>query len=158
MSALNQVKFTDTYHLPLDDKKRITLPFRWRDVGEEKVDVFHGLFDERDNTFTVMPATTFNTLVQNFGVGSTLSPSQITKAKQRLTSNAKQLSLDKNGRISLSVFRDEKNDFLVTAAIGGQVVLLGGGDRFKIMSPAQYEAEQKAVDLPMGQIMEMIGL
>ncbi len=158
MSSFNQVQFTDTYHLPLDDKKRFTLPFRWRDAGEQKIEVYHGLFDERDNTFTVMPAITFNSLVQNFGEGSNLTLGQITKARQRLTSGAKQLSLDKNGRICLSVFRDEKNDFLKTAGVEGQVVLLGGGDRFRILSPAQYDAEQKAVDIPMGQIMDMVGL
>ncbi|MDL5050710.1 hypothetical protein QQ054_32440 [Oscillatoria amoena NRMC-F 0135] len=158
MNALNQVQFTDTYHLPLDDKKRITLPYRWRDAGGQTIDVYHGLFDERDNTFTVMPAATFNEMVRSFGVGSTLTPGQITKARQRLTGNAKHLSLDKNGRICLSVFRDGKNDLITAAGIGGQVVLLGGGDRFRIMSPEQYEAEQKAADMPMGQIMDMIGL
>lgn len=155
MNLISQTQFTSTYPLPLDDKKRLTVPFRWREADGKKIEEFFGLYNKKRNSFVILPAETFNSALAKIAVDTTLSEDQKTRSREGLTAQAVRLVVDKNGRVGISGFQEAD---LKMMGIKSQVVLVGGGDRFRIMSPEQYQKEQTSSDVSIDQVMQMIGL
>ena len=137
-----------TFCHKLDDKNRVTVPSKWRFVGDEN-DAYLA-WPHPQGHIVLYPPAKINELRE---VLKKVPESDVNGQAilRKLFGAAHQLGPDASGRLKLP------DELLKSANIEKEVVLIGLGDRINILSAKDYEKEKlQKVDLM--ELMKGIGL
>jgi MraZ protein len=112
----------------LDGKNRLTIPSAWR--FEEEVELFL-IPSKTSNCLTVMPRAEIERIREK---ARELSGAQRTALLRRIGSQGHQVTLDKNGRLSLP------EEFCKQLKLSGEVTLSGAIETFEIWNSSEWNA------------------
>jgi MraZ protein len=131
IKGLLEQMFLGRYHHTVDEKGRLTVPARFRDLLAAEGAYLTQGFDQNLNVY---PIPIFERISTRINRQSMTDPSS--RVLRRLMfSNAELVSMDKAGRILIPQFlRDEVN-------LDGEAVIVGMGDYFEIWSPEQWSSQ-----------------
>lgn len=122
--------FLGQYRHNLDDKGRLTVPARYRELLEAGAFVLQGF----DRNLMALTAPTFEAMIRQVNQMNMVDP-HTRELKRLLFSTADRIEPDKNGRILLPQFLRE------LAGLETEAVLVGVGDYFEIWAPQAWEAQ-----------------
>ena len=120
--------FLGQYRHNIDDKGRLTIPARFRELLADGGFVTQGF----ERNLMVLATADFETIAKHLNRTSITDPTN-RELKRLLFSTADKLEPDKSGRILLPQFLRE------FAGLEGEVVLVGVGDHFEIWPPDAWE-------------------
>lgn len=122
--------FLGRYHHNIDDKGRLTIPARFRELLVDGAFITKGF----DQNLIVLRPKLFELITQRVNENSITN--QVTRELARmLFSSAERAEPDKNGRILVPQFLRQ------SANLEGEAVLAGVGNYFEIWSPSAWEQE-----------------
>ena len=121
--------FLGQYRHNVDDKGRLTVPARYRELLTEGAYITQGF----DRNLMVLPAPDFEAMARKLRSESSLTNMDNRDLKRLLFSYAEKVQPDGNGRILLPAFLREQHQ------LNGEVVLVGVGDFFEIWSAAEWD-------------------
>jgi MraZ protein len=131
--------FLGEYRHSIDNKDRLTVPVRYRELMEEGAYIMRGL----DRNLMVLTTKAFEAISRSLSEKSFTDP--LTRDLRRLIfGSASRLDIDKAGRILLP-------DFLCNVAnlsSEKDAVLVGQGSYFEIWSTDEWALQQKALEEP----------
>ncbi len=129
--------FLGLYRHNVDNKARLTVPARYRDLLDDGAFLVRGL----DKTLMVMTTKAFEVVSMRLNRMSLTDP-LARSLRRRFMGSASRVEIDKVGRILLPEFLCE------TVGIGceQEVVLVGQGDYFEIWSSEEWALQQKSLD------------
>lgn len=133
LSLMDKVElmFLGQYHHNLDDKGRLTIPARFRDLlAAEGAYVLQGF----DHNLMVLTASTFEAISRRVNRMSITDPTA-RLLKRLIFSTANFVEVDRAGRFLLPQFLRQ------SAALDSEVVIVGAGDFFEIWSPEIWEEQ-----------------
>jgi len=122
--------FLGQYRHTIDEKGRLTIPARFRDLLEQGAYVTQGL----EKNLMVLTADAFEQLARQTN-RSSLTDQTAREFKRLLFSTAERLEPDKNGRILLPQFLRE------FTGLDGEVMLVGVGTHFEIWPTDAWEKQ-----------------
>jgi MraZ protein len=125
--------FLGRYEHNIDEKGRLTIPARFRELLVDGAYVTQGL----DRNLIVLPTASFHDMYENVNTLSMTDPNA-RQFRRLIFSSAVQCEIDRAGRILLPQFLRESIQLQDTAMI------VGVGGHFEIWSPGNW-AEQNAV-------------
>lgn len=128
--------FLGRYHHTVDDKGRLTVPARYRDLmAAEGAYLTHGF----DHNLNVYPIPIFERISTRINQQSMTDPSS--RVLRRLMfSNAELVVMDKAGRILVPQFLREE------IGLDSEAVIVGMGDYFEIWSPPQWVGQSAMME------------
>jgi MraZ protein len=129
--------FLNQYQHCFDDKGRLTIPAKFRDLPESGVVVIQGL----DRNLMVLPPDIFRVISDRLLKMSITDP-DARQLRHIILGNALEVTLDGSGRILLSPNLREYAD------LKDNVVFVGQGDYFEIWSVEQWQLEQAKINDP----------
>jgi MraZ protein len=128
IKGLLEQMFLGRYHHTVDEKGRLTVPARYRDLLAAEGAYLTQGFDQNINVY---PIPIFERISHRVNRLSMTDPSA-RLLRRLMFSNAELVVLDKAGRILVPQFlREELN-------LDGEAVIVGMGDYFEIWSPNQW--------------------
>lgn len=122
--------FLGQYQHTLDNKGRLTIPARYRDLLNDGAYLTQGF----DRNLMVMTVSAFEALSRRVNSMS-ITDSRARLLRRLLFSNGEQVDVDKAGRILIPQFLRQ------SASLDSDAIVVGGGDYFEIWSPGHW-AEQ----------------
>lgn len=122
--------FLGQYQHTLDNKGRLTIPARYRDLLDDGAYLTQGF----DRNLMVMTVSAFEALSRRVNSMS-ITDSRARLLRRLLFSNGEQVDVDKAGRILIPQFLRQ------SASLDSDAIVVGGGDYFEIWSPGHW-AEQ----------------
>ena len=122
--------FLGQYRHTIDEKGRLTIPARFRDLLEQGAYVTQGL----EKNLMVLTADAFEQLARQTN-RSSLTDQTAREFKRLLFSTAERLEPDKNGRILLPQFLRE------FTGLDAEVMLVGVGTHFEIWPTDAWEKQ-----------------
>jgi MraZ protein len=122
--------FLGQYQHTLDNKGRLTIPARYRDLLDDGAYLTQGF----DRNLIVMTASAFETLSRRVKSMS-ITDSKARLLRRLLFSSGERVEVDKAGRILIPQFLRQ------SASLDSEAIVVGGGDYFEIWSPGHW-AEQ----------------
>jgi MraZ protein len=122
--------FLGQYEHTIDDKGRLTIPARYRDLLPDGAYVTQGF----DRNLIVLPPALYEQLSKRISSLSLTEPSA-RLLRRLMFSSAEKVDVDKSGRILIPLFL-RQNASLETAAM-----VVGSGDFFEIWSPAEWAGQ-----------------
>jgi MraZ protein len=129
--------FLGEYRHSIDNKYRLTVPVRFREILSEGAFITRGF----DRNLMVMTPKAFEELVENILNKSITDP--LNRALRRLIiGSSSQLEPDKVGRILIPNFLCQKSGITSDQ----EVVLIGQGNYFEIWSSQEWSIQQKSLD------------
>ncbi len=127
--------FLNQYHHSFDDKGRLTIPAKFRELPVEGAFVVQGL----DRNLMVLPPATFQVLYDHL-MAMNLADPAVRQLRQRMLGNAEKVVPDGSGRILLPQnLRD-------LAELIHDVVFVGQGDHFEIWSAELWQKQQELIN------------
>lgn len=146
-----------TYRHSLDEKKRVTIPARWRNEGhgesDEKTEFFAILAVEDDDlAIHLTPASEMARVREQLQTDPDLDPKARNHVMRQLFAAAFPCPLDKQGRAVLP------EDFCNRLKLKSEVVLCGVGSRIEIRSPEAWDALMPADDEALSTIAKALGI
>jgi MraZ protein len=152
-NAYNSQILAGTYRHTLDEKKRVTIPARWRGVGEEKTEFFAILANEDgDLAIHLTPAAELGRIREEIQADQNLNPKEQSLALRRLFSAAFPCPLDKQGRVVLPV------NFCRKLNLETEAVLCGVGSRIEIRSPQAWDELMPDDDEALYAVAKALGI
>ncbi|MDX2227110.1 MAG: hypothetical protein SFY92_08505 [Verrucomicrobiae bacterium] len=143
------INYTNTFRSSLDEKKRVTVPAKWRQ--EEEQELYCMVHFDNDR-LVLMPVETYEKITAQLESNPQMSHSQRQDMIATFSARCGLLTIDKAGRVSLP---PEK---LSAVGIRRELVMTGGRDRFYVWSPEKHQAEEiRQADLTR-QLSSSIGL
>jgi MraZ protein len=127
--------FLNQYQHSFDNKGRLTIPAKLRDLPAEGVFVVQGL----DRNLMVLPPAAFEIIYNRLMAMSMTDPSA-RLLRHIILGNALQVALDGAGRILISANLREY------AGLKNEVVFVGQGDYFEIWSPELWQEQQVQIN------------
>jgi MraZ protein len=127
--------FLNQYQHSFDDKGRLTIPAKFRELLEEGAYVVQGL----DRNLMVLPPMGFQILYDRLMALSLTEPSA-RLLRRVILGNALQVIPDGAGRILLTPKLREY------AGLKGEVIFVGQGDYFEIWSPELWQEQEAQVN------------
>ena len=127
--------FLNQYQHGFDDKGRLTIPARFRELPENGAVVVQGL----DRNLMVLPPDVFQILYDRL-MAMNLTDPAARQLRHIILGNALEVVPDGAGRILLS------SNLRVYASLQDQVVFVGQGDYFEIWSAALWQEEQAKIN------------
>lgn len=125
--------FLGRYEHTIDEKGRLTIPARFRELLADGAYVTQGL----DHNLIVLPTSSFHTMSESVNALSMTDPTA-RQLRRLIFSSAVQCEIDRAGRILLPQFLRDAIQLTDTATI------VGVGGHFEIWSP-DYWAEQSTL-------------
>jgi MraZ protein len=122
--------FLGQYQHTLDNKGRLTIPARYRDLLDDGAYLTQGF----DRNLMVMTVSAFEALSRKVNSMS-ITDSRARLLRRLLFSNGERVEVDKAGRILIPQFLRQ------SASLDSDAIVVGGGDYFEIWSPGHW-AEQ----------------
>jgi MraZ protein len=127
--------FLNQYQHSFDDKGRLTIPSKFRDLPEDGAVIVQGL----DRNLMVLPPEVFQVLYDRL-MAMNLTDPTARLLRRIILGNALQVVPDGAGRILLS------NNLREYANLKEGVVFVGQGDYFEIWSPDLWQEQQAQVN------------
>ncbi len=127
--------FLGQYEHSIDDKGRMTVPSRYRDLLSNGAYITQGF----DNNLMVMTVESFQKLSERINATSITDPLS-RQLKRLIFSNADRVDIDKSGRILIPNFLRQ------TIQLNGSAFVVGMGGYFEIWEPENWhknDAESK---------------
>lgn len=151
MSGISKPIYVGTFRHTLDAKNRLTIPAKWRFVGDEKAEVYLALPNPAGHVM-VLPPAEVEKLYERISA-LPFSDAQAQEFQNKFFSQAHTFGCDKQGRINLP------SALLERAGIDRDVVLVGTMTKFGLWSPARWAAvdPEKNGD-NLGDLMKQVGL
>ncbi len=126
--------FLGRYEHTIDDKGRLTIPARYRELLENGAYVTQGF----DHNLIVHPVASFEEMSARVNQLAFTDP-VARQLKRYIFSTAERCEIDKAGRILLPQFLREM------AKVDGAVILVGAGAYFEIWSPAVWAQQNESL-------------
>jgi len=130
-----ELMFLNQYQHTFDDKGRLTIPAKFRELPEEGAYVVQGL----DHNLMVLPPEAFKKLYERL-MGMSLTDPDARLLRHIILGNALQVIPDGAGRVLLSANLREY------ACLGEQVVFVGQGDYFEIWATEKWQEQQAQIN------------
>jgi MraZ protein len=127
--------FLGRYHHSFDDKYRLTVPARYRELLTDGAYVIRGL----DRNLMVLTPSAFNIIFQRVMSMNITDPSA-RLLRRLILGDAFQLEMDKSGRILIP------QNLREAANLETEVVLVGQGDYFEVWTPSLWQEQQSQMD------------
>lgn len=124
--------FLGRYEHNIDDKGRLTIPVRFRDLLVDGAYITQGF----DRNLMVLTPDSFDH-VYNYINQISLTNPDARSLKRLFFSSAERVELDKVGRVLLAQHQRE------FAQLAGQAILVGSGDYFEIWSPEGWTRQNE---------------
>jgi MraZ protein len=124
--------FFGRYEHTIDEKGRLTIPARYRELLENGAYVTRGF----DNNLIVHPAASFEAMFSKVNQLSLTDP-LARDLKRFIFSNTERCEIDRAGRILLPQFLRD------VARLDGNALLIGSGSYFEIWSPANWATQDE---------------
>lgn len=129
--------FLGEYRHSIDNKDRLTVPVRYRELMDEGAYILRGF----DRNLMVLTEKAFEAISQRLNQMSVTDP--LARALRRLIiGSASKLEIDKSGRILIPDFLCQKAGLVCDH----EAVLVGQGTYFEIWSTDEWTLQQKALD------------
>jgi len=125
--------FLGRYEHAIDEKGRITIPVRYRELLANGAFVTQGF----DRNLMVLTAPSFEQISRTVNEMSLTNP-DARQLKRLIFSSAERCEIDRAGRMLLPQFLRE------SAQLDGAAMIIGAGDYFEIWSP-QYWKQQNEI-------------
>lgn len=129
--------FLGYYEHSIDDKGRITIPARFRELLMDGAYITQGF----DQNLVVMPSANFEKMSTKVNTMS-MTNSAARQLKRLIFARADRAELDKTGRLLIPQFLRDAGK-LETAAI-----IVGVGDNFEIWNPELWEKKDQMLQNP----------
>jgi len=126
--------FLGQYVHSFDEKSRLTVPVKYRELIADGAFVVQGL----DRNLMVLTPSAFEIIYQRI-MAMNLTDPTARLLRRVILGNASQLDVDKAGRILLP---QQLREF---AGLDGEAVLVGQGDYFEIWSPTLWQQQVNQV-------------
>ena len=126
--------FLNNYHHSFDDKFRLTIPAKFREIPEGAF-VVKGL----DRNLMVLPPEVFQVLLDHLAAMSITNP-KVRQLRQSILGFADKVMPDANGRILI------QQNLRDLAGLKREVVLVGMGDYFEIWSEELWQKQQELIN------------
>jgi MraZ protein len=124
--------FLGRYEHAIDEKGRLTVPVRYRELLENGAYVTQGF----DQNLMVLPAHSFEMIYSHF-VQMSMTDPVARQLRRFLFSSAERVEIDRAGRMLLPQFlRDAVH-------LDGTAMVVGVGDYFEIWSPEHWAAQNE---------------
>jgi MraZ protein len=131
--------FLGEYRHSIDNKNRLTVPVRYRELMEEGAYIMRGL----DRNLMILTTKAFEIISKNLDQKSFTDP--LTRDLRRLFfGTASRLEIDKAGRILLPEFLCK----IANLSSEKDAVLVGQGSYFELWSTDDWVIQQKALEEP----------
>jgi MraZ protein len=127
--------FLNQYHHSFDDKSRLTIPAKFRELPAEGAYVVQGL----DRNLMVLPPTVYKILYDRIMTMNLADP-DARLLRRIILGNALQVIPDGSGRILLS---QNLRDY---AGLETEVVFVGQGDYFEIWAAEPWQKQQDLIN------------
>jgi len=127
--------FLGQFYHNLDDKGRLTIPARYRELLPRFTYVMQGF----ERNLMVFPSPVFETIKQHISQMSMTDP-KARLLRRMLYSTADQLEVDRAGRILIPQFLRQ------FANLNSSVVVVGNGDYFEIWSPDIWSEQRTMLE------------
>jgi MraZ protein len=124
--------FLGRYEHTVDEKGRLTIPVRYRELLANGAYVSQGF----DNNLMVLPAPTFEQMFSHVNQMSMTDPTA-RQFKRFVFSSAERVEFDRAGRMLLPAFLRE------AAKLNGNAIIVGVGDYFEIWSPEYWDQQSE---------------
>ena len=138
--------FLGQYRHNIDEKGRITIPARFRDLIADGAYVLRGF----DQNLIVLTAPAFEAFAHRANQ-MTITDPNARELKRLLFSTAERVDPDKNGRILLPPYLREM------VGLDGAAVLAGAGDHFEIWPPPAWEPQMDLLGDPEASSQRFAG-
>jgi MraZ protein len=122
---------TGTYERSLDDKQRLALPKRLRDLLADQGQLV--LTPGTDGSLALFPAPAFAALTEKLAARSPTGQ-EVRAFSRLLYAQSQSVEIDSQGRIRLPA------ELARLAGLGRDIVLLGVGDRVELWNKSRWEA------------------
>jgi len=124
--------FLGQYEHNIDEKGRLTIPARFRELLEKGAYITQGL----DQNLLVLPTEMFEQMYRKVSEQSFTDP-KARMLRRLFFSNADRVEVDKAGRMLIPQFLRQSNQ------LDGAAVIVGAGEYFEIWSGTQWQEQQK---------------
>ena len=147
--AVSQVTYSSLYRHSVDDKRRVSVPFRWRSSEPIELTIVVWPKHQAGTCLLVLPPQQWIELRKEISEMPSSDPLKpvLRRAKGVLSIQAK---LDSAGRIALP------EEMAAAAEINGQAVLVGCLDRFEIWSPERYKQVEMLDKALLPQALQLV--
>ncbi len=122
--------FLGQYRHAIDNKGRLTIPARFRDLLEDGAYITQGF----DRNLMVLRAPTFEGISRRVSQLSMTDPA-VRQLRRLIFSTADRADVDRNGRILIPQFLRD------VAHVDGEAVVVGVGEYFEIWSPDVWDTQ-----------------
>ncbi len=126
--------FLGRYEHTIDDKGRLTIPVRYRELLAEGAYVTQGF----DHNLMVLTQSSFDQVYAYINQISLTNP-DARLLKRLIFSSAEHVEVDKVGRILIPQYQRE------FAQLESRAILVGSGDYFEIWSPEEWERQNESL-------------
>ena len=126
--------FLGQYQHSIDEKGRLTIPARFRELLDGGAYVTQGL----DKCLVVMTSTSFAQTMSDLSSMNMADPNA-RLLRRVILSNAYPIEVDKSGRMLVP---QQLREF---AGLNGEAVVAGQGDYFEVWSPAAWDEQMKQI-------------
>ncbi|MDI6768444.1 MAG: division/cell wall cluster transcriptional repressor MraZ [Anaerolineales bacterium] len=123
--------FLGRYCHSFDDRFRLTVPSRYRELLNDGAYVIRGL----DRNLMVLTPSAFEVIYQRV-MSMNITDPAARLLRRRILGDAFQLEMDKAGRVLIP------QDLRDGADLETEVVLVGQGDYFEVWAPAHWQAQE----------------
>ncbi len=147
--SLANVIFAGVFHHAMDTKNRVTIPARWR---RSEIDEFYVVPSPKSDFLRVIPPEEMQRISRDVRENTNISAKDKAVWERGFYRRAQHVTTDRQGRIVLP------DEHAKSAALSGEVVLIGVDRTFEIWNPAQWNATAEAEDKSYEQISELVGL
>jgi MraZ protein len=127
--------FLNQYHHNFDDKGRLTIPAKFRELLTDGAYIVQGL----DRNLMVLPPVVFHFIYDHL-MAMNLTDPDARLLREIILGNAMQVTPDGSGRILLSA---NLRNF---ADLTSEVVFVGQGDHFEIWSAERWQKQQDKIN------------
>jgi MraZ protein len=131
--------FLGEYRHSIDNKDRLTVPVRFRELMVEGAYIVRG-FDRNLMVLTTKAFEAISQRIENMSVTDPLTR----KLRRLIIGSASRLEIDKAGRILIPEFLSQAAGL----ASNQEAVLVGQGNYFEIWSPSEWALQQQALSEP----------
>ena len=140
--------FSGTFRHALDGKHRVTIPARWRQAEQDEV----YLMPSSDNKHLyALPPAEFQRVHEKLSSDPRISAADRRQFARYYFSRALHCTIDRQGRLLIT------DDFLRSAGLNGEILLVGAFDRFEIWNPERWEQAAVAEANIFQQVSSLIG-
>jgi MraZ protein len=130
-----EIMFLGQYEHSIDEKGRMTIPVRFRELLSDGAYITHGL----DKNLLVLTPSIFDQIYQSVNQMNQMDPNA-RNLKRLFFGNAEKVDVDKAGRILIPQFLRQ------SALLDGSAIVVGVGNFFEVWSTEAWEKQTQFFD------------